>query len=130
MKVLAVALGFGLILALLSFNWSGFSHYQRVSENYALVSNTGASDLHLSYLLPNGDAIGRIPGKVVAVGWDARYVVAQRQVGSGSQVEFFYLDRKVDGPYAETSRVVFGPFSRAEYLTLEKKLSLPTFNKS
>lgn len=130
LRLLAVscAVCFATLLAA-SANWSGFDQYKKVTENYALVSNTGSSDLHLSYILPSGDAVGRIPGKVVAVGSDSKYIVAKREPAGGGPVEFFYLDRKKDGPYADLAGVVFGPFTSEEFSALTAKLALPSFDQ-
>ena len=65
-----------------------------------------------------------------AVGWDGRYLVAkQHPQGEKKITNYFIIDAKKDGPYADPKRVVEGPMSETEYLKRSGELHLPHFCK-
>ena len=110
--------------ALLCWKNKGFAFFEKLDGNYVLVSPDRLDELKLSYLLEDGNCVGRVKGPVVLVGWNSACVVAARR-SAGSSLEYYIVNRQLDGPYAETSKVVTGPFSQVQYLAQQRAQGLP-----
>lgn len=96
-----------------------------------------ATDLPLERMVCYGfdPCIERIPAFVVAVGSNAEFVVALRQPPKGGGASpsgadaYYYIDRKADGPTADPSVAVHGPFDLATYSAEQARLGLPLLHK-
>ncbi|MFZ4606885.1 MAG: hypothetical protein ACOYM5_11555 [Caulobacter sp.] len=79
--------------------------------------------------------VERVPAFVVAVGANADFVAAlrQRPKGDGAPSSagdaYYYIDRKADGPTADPSVAVHGPFDLATFSAEQSRLGLPPLNK-
>ena len=87
-------------------------------------------EVTLSYDLGNGSSIGRIEARVFAVGWDGRYLVAkQHPKGNKNVTDYFIIDSKKDGPYADEKQAVDGPLTEAAFSQKSAEMDLPQFSK-
>jgi hypothetical protein len=85
----------------------------------------------INYELAEGTSLGRIDATVYAVGWDGRYLVAkQHPTGNKSVTNFYYIDSRLDAQDAESSDVVVGPMTAAEFQAKAIELNLPGFSKT
>jgi len=77
----------------------------------------------------------RIPAFIVAVGSNADFVVALQQppkdggAPSSGADAYYYIDRKADGPTADPSVAVHGPFDLAAFSAEQARLGLPPLRK-
>ena len=77
----------------------------------------------------------RVPATISAVGSSADFIVALRHPlkGEGSRSsdadEYYYIDRKADGPTADPSAAVHGPFDLTAYGAEQERLGLPPLQK-
>lgn len=98
-----------------------------IDSTYAVVTTDIRADTALCYKLGNGSCIGRVDGQVVAVGWDANYIIVERHPGGNpSAVEYYILVRRNDGPYAEPEESVVGPFDKSAFAEARSKTGVPT----
>lgn len=107
----------------------GFVHDEQLVGPYRLIAVDTEDDLDLSYRLPGGDAIGRVPATVFAVGWNDRYLVAKQHPSNNRSITNYYVvDQSKDGPLIDPSKTVAGPMSAAEYERASRELGLPGFS--
>jgi hypothetical protein len=114
----------------------GFVHDERIVGPYRLQAIDTDAQMDVSYALPNGNSIGRVPETVFAVGWDAKYVVAASHPHKSvaeqldkSNTDYFYIIRASDGPYVDPSVSVRGPFNAPSYQIQKARLRLPQFTR-
>lgn len=114
----------------LSLSGCGFVRDEDIGMPYRLVAVDAPGQVSLSFALPDGTTIGRIPPVVFAVGSDERFVVAQRHpLGDRSATEYYYLIRTNDMAYADRVKAVRGPFTREQFELERLELSLPGFTR-
>lgn len=107
----------------------GFVHDERLDGPYRLVAVDTMSQMAVYYDLGDGNCIGRISETVFAVGWNKSYIVAARHPYSDkSRVEYFYLDRALDGPLVDPTVTVKGPFNSEALEQERQRLGLPTLS--
>jgi hypothetical protein len=71
----------------------------------------------------------RIGETVFAVGHDTSYIVAARHPSNNRNVtEYFYLVRSLDGPNADRSASVRGPFDVGQFDMERTRLRLPSLD--
>ena len=99
---------------------------------YALLWIDLPERVTLDRVVQDGDSfIGRVDATVFAVGWDGRYVVAkQHPYGDRSRTDYFIIDSRKDGEYADAADVVVGPLNSDQYAKKEAELNLPKFSKT
>ena len=87
-------------------------------------------DLVLGLDLGDGNAIGRVMHKVIAVGDDDTWVVAERNsVGDTSVTTYYYWAKADDHRHKNADEIVLGPLTKSEFQKLKKELKLPEFAK-
>ena len=119
------------IFAVFLTSGCGFVHEEHLTGPYCLIAVDTLDEMEVAYRLPNGNAIGRIPETVFAVGWNERYIVARRHPQNNRSItHFYYLDMTRDSPYAEPSASVTGPLSESEFLLKRAELGLPEFSRT
>lgn len=97
---------------------------------YILLWIDDHKEVVLNYDIGQGSSVERIESRVIAVGWNGRYLVAKQHPKSApSNTNFFILDSQADQPYADISKVVVGPMSEEEFHHKRVELSLPEFSK-
>ena len=127
MKVLALLLP---VIALL-FCGCGYAHDEKLTGPYRLIAVDVDEQMDVSYSLPKGSAIGRIPETVFSVGWNDRYIVAkQHPKNNRSITNYYYLDMSRDSAYADPSASVTGPLVESDFLPRRAELGLPDFSRT
>ena len=127
MKVLALLLP---VIALL-FCGCGYAHDEKLTGPYRLIAVDVDEQMDVSYSLPKGSALGRIPETVFSVGWNDRYIVAkQHPKNNRSITNYYYLDMSRDSAYADPSASVTGPMAESDFLLRRAKLRLPDFSRT
>jgi hypothetical protein len=108
---------------------------RQIDGPYRLRATDSEQERMVCYGLDLDSCVERIPAFVVAVGSNANFVVAERHPlkadgfrATGAD-EYFYIDRKVDGPYVDPSVSVHGPFDLAAYGAEQARLGLPPLRK-
>jgi hypothetical protein len=108
----------------------GFVHDERLDGPYRLIAVDADSEMRVCYDLGDGNCIGRISETVFAVGWNSSYLVGARHPHNDkSKVEYFYLDRALDGPLVDPSVTVRGPFDLMSFEQERQRLGLPTLTR-
>jgi hypothetical protein len=106
----------------------GFVHDQTIDGPYRLVAIDVEEQMDVCYSIQDA-CVGRIGETVFAVGHDASYIVAARHPANNRKVtEYFYLTRSMDGPIADPSASVHGPFDAGEFEAERVRLRLPSFD--
>lgn len=99
---------------------------QGVVGPYRLVATDAQAEQMLCYSLSDGNCVERVPATVFEVGYDNRYVVASvDEDNDGSYLSYYYIVRSLDGPLADPSVSVKGPFSLQEFEREQSRLALP-----
>jgi hypothetical protein len=120
-----------LLIAALVLSGCGFVHDEQLTGPYHLIAVDTLGEMSLSYRLPGGRAVGRIPQTVFSVGWDNRYIVARQHPGNNRSItQFYYLTISRDSAYADPSVSVTGPMSEPEFLRKQAELGLPAFSRT
>lgn len=115
----------GSLLIALAVTACGFVHDQTIDGPYRLVAIDVMEQMDVCYSIQDA-CVGRIPETVFAVGHDASYIVAARHPLNNRQVtEYFYLIRSIDGPIADPSASVRGPFDAGKFEAQRVRLRLP-----
>lgn len=110
-----------LAIALLSAALAGCSYgepEEHVSGPYTVLNAYPGGPARLAYVFDpvQGSSIGRVSETVVAVGADANHVIVKRHPERNWDVtEYYIIDRRLDGPYADRSVCVAGPFDRNRF---------------
>jgi hypothetical protein len=118
---------FGSVGLLLALAGCGFAHDEPVAGPYRLVAVDSGEQMSLCYSLDE-NCVGRVGPTVFEAGANDAYVVAARHPGNDKRrAEYFYLIRELDGPDADPSIAVRGPFDEATYRQQEARLGLPSF---
>ena len=116
------------VLACLSLSACGFVRDKHIDGPYRLVAIDVDEQSSICYALKGGDCVGRIEETVFAVGFDASYIVAARHPSNDrSKTEYYYLIRALDGPLADPSVTVRGPFDAVAFDGERARLTLPKF---
>jgi len=106
----------------------GFVHDDNIDGPYHLVAIDVNEQMEVCYNIKNA-CVGRIGETVFAVGHDASYVVAARHPSNNrTETQYFYLIRSLDGPMADPSSSVRGPFDAANFESERARLRLPSFD--
>ena len=108
----------------------GFATDERLDGRYRLVAVDVNEDMSVCYSLENGSCIGRISETVFAVGWNNSFIVAARHPKNDrSRVEYFYIDRAIDGELVDPSIAVNGPFDSDAFEQEKRRHALPAFRR-
>jgi len=119
------------LIATVLLSGCGFVHDERLTGPYRLIAVDTLVQMGVSYGLPGGNVVGRIPETVFSVGWNSRYLVAkQHPKDDRSITHFYYLDMSRDSTYADPSISVTGPLSESEFLRKRGELALPEFTRT
>jgi hypothetical protein len=119
------------LIATVVLSGCGFVHDEHLTGPYRLIAVDTLDQMGVSYGLPGGNAVGRIPETVFSVGWNSRYLVAkQHPKDDRSITHFYYLDVSRDSTYADPSASVTGPLSESEFLRKRAELGLPEFSRT
>ena len=94
-----------------------------------LVQWIDTSGNNLVYDLGQGNSIGRISGHIIAVGSNAKYVVAEQRNQSTHEIAYFYIEKAKDHKVLEDREITQGPFSKTRFESISKELGLPAFIK-
>jgi hypothetical protein len=122
MKMLAPCL---FVMAVL-FCGCGFVHDEQLTGPYRLIALDTLDQMDVSYSLPGGGAVGRIPETVFSVGWNNRYIVAEQHPKNNRSItHFYYLDISRDSANADPSVSDTGPLTSAEFTRKRIELGLP-----
>jgi hypothetical protein len=106
----------------------GFVHDQKIDGPYRLVAIDVDEQMDVCYSIQDA-CVGRISETVFAVGHDASYIVAARHPSNNRKItEYFYLVRSMDGPVADPSASVRGPFDAETFEAERIRLRLPSFD--
>jgi len=106
----------------------GFVHDQKIDGPYRLVAIDVEEQMDVCYSMQDA-CVGRIGETVFSVGHDASYIVAARHPSNNRKVtEYFYLIRSMDGPIADPSASVRGPFDLDKFEAERAQLRLPPFD--
>jgi hypothetical protein len=106
----------------------GFVHDQKIDGPYPLVAIDVDEEMDVCYSIQDA-CVGRISETVFAVGHDASYIVAARHPSNNRKItEYFYLVRSMDGPVADPSASVRGPFDAETFEAEKSRLRLPSFD--
>ena len=118
------------VIALL-FSGCGYVHDEKLTGPYRLIAVDVDEQMNVSYSLPNGSAVGRIPETVFSVGWNDRYIVAkQHPKNNRSITNYYYLDMSHDSAYADPSASVTGPLAESDFLRRRTEIGLPDFSRT
>ncbi len=108
----------------------GFVHDEHIDGPYRLVAIDVSEEMAICYEIEDG-CVGRIPGTVYAIGFDAKYLVAARHPDNDqSKTEYYYLTRALDGPLVDPSATVSGPYSADEFEFEITRLELPPISRT
>jgi hypothetical protein len=119
------------LLAICLFSLAGcrpLAHDETLIGPYHLRAEQTDEQMHLCYVLPNGDSVGRIEPYVFAVGWDEHYIVA-KQLPSRGITNFFILNISLDGPLVDPSVSLTGPLTGHAFKAKSSELHLPPFTR-
>lgn len=97
--------------------------------NYIVVWLDTHDNRTLGYDLGNGSSIGRVGAEVIAVGSNELYVIAKQRNPNSSKESYFYIEKSKDYEYSNQDEITKGPFTEAEFRSLNKKFSFPPFSK-
>ena len=127
---ISVAVGIGALLVLRACS-SGLVHEEQLDGPYYLTAVDAQDEMDVSYKVDEGAYVGRIPATVFAVGWNANYIVAKcHPAGDSREVEYYYLDRKLDSKYANPEASIHGPLTGYAFSWASRDLGLPEFSKT
>ena len=126
----ATRFSLGLFAAIAVLTGCGFVANERIDGPYRLVAVDVMEQMNVCYRLGDGNCIERIPQTVFAVGWDNSYIVAARHPENDkSKVEYFYIDRAVDGLHVDPPTAVKGPFDSYSFEQERQRLALPALRR-
>ena len=98
----------------------------RLVGNYKLISRDVQKQWGLYYSLPDGNAVGRIHARIVAVGWSQAYIIAkQRPIENSSITNFYILNMAIDDGYTDPSKCVIGPLTAEQFRAMRSALHIP-----
>lgn len=99
---------------------------EKLTGGFILFAADDPADLSICYEY-HGSCIGCVPGTISRVGWNKRYIVAERHPDNdGNRAEYYYIDLRV--PDAAMSGVT-GPFSLTEFNAAASSLGLPPLSR-
>ena len=91
--------------------------------NAIIGANPGKS---VCYQKLSGGCDPRIGPGVVELGWDEDFVAAAvRKPGEPDAVDYYYIVRDFDGPRADVTRVVRGPYDEKKFIEERRKHGVP-----
>lgn len=96
----------------------GFVHDEEIDGPYRLVAVDTVDQLRVCYEVEGG-CVGRTPAPVNAYGADDDWITV---LVSG---QYYVIDRKADGAFAEPGDVVSGPYSEQAFENLASERGLP-----
>lgn len=98
----------------------------RLVRNYKLMSRDVQKQWGLYYSLPDGNAVGRIRARIVAVGWSEEYIIAKQCPSENSSITNFYLlNMAIDDGYTDPSKCVIGPLTAEQFQAMRSALHIP-----
>lgn len=106
-----------------------YLHDEPIDGPYHLRAPADAAEMHVCYLQTNGVCDLRIPGRVFAIGYDEDFVAAAvRPLNIDSKKVFYYVVRDFDGPRADVTRTVRGPFENDAFVKEMREHGVPAPN--
>jgi hypothetical protein len=112
-----------MLVATACFPWSGGEH--ALEGPYALYATDVPAQMELVYAVGRDAYVQRVPATVFAAGWDATHIIVKRHPGGDrTRTEYYILDRRRDGPYAEPARSVVGPLTATEFAARRAELGV------
>jgi hypothetical protein len=119
-----------LVLFLVSSLYACDSGVEWKDSPYEVMWIDTRNNRTLNHTIDENASIGRVDAEVIAVGSNAKYVVAkQRSIGRDS-VSYFYIDKTKDDMYLNGNEITQGPFSEDKFFQLKIELGLPEFSKA
>ena len=106
-------------------------HKERLAGPYSLVAVDTEDQLSVCYRVAKNICADRVGPTVVMAGANNRYIVASRRQydeqknRAVGEEQFFYIDRRADGPSIDVKISTRGPFSRVEFAALGARLGFP-----
>lgn len=115
------------LLAALSLTGCGFPvREEKLTSGFVLFAADLPEDLSICYE-KDGSCIGGVPATIARVGWNKRYIVAERHPDNNrNRSEYYYIDLRV--PDAAMSGVT-GPLSLSEFNAAASSLGLPPLSR-
>lgn len=107
----------------------GFVHDERIDGPYRLVAIDTPSDMHVCYDMGHGDCHGRTPSTVTGYGFNDRWITATVQRNSGSQAEYYFIDRLADRRGLNAADITQGPLTREEFDVRAREIGLPAISR-
>lgn len=101
---------------------------ERIDGPYVLSSEilSASPGKLVCYQKIKGGCELRVPPPVVRLGWDGNFIsAAVRKTGAPETLDYYYIVRDFDGPRADVSRVVRGPFDEAAFIEERRKHGVP-----
>lgn len=98
-------------------------------EVYAVYYIDGSINLGIK-VDDEGTFISRVEHKVIAVGSNENYVVAQQLMDDSDSISYFFIDKKQDNIYLNALQISKGPYTELDFNKLSEKLNLPKFSKT
>ncbi len=106
-----------------------YSHDEPIDGPYRLRAVLDAAEMHICYERTNGVCDLRIPGRVFALTHDEDFIVAAvRPLNIQSKKLFYYVVRDFDGPRADLTRAVRGPFENDAFVKEMQEHGVPAPN--
>lgn len=113
-----------ILVAAASLAACGFVRDEKIDGPYRFVATDSKQDAGVCFALADGNCVGRIPERVVAVAYNSDFVVGRVRQARGV-TSFYYVIRKVDGPLVDPSVSVRGPFDAIAFEAERSRLGLP-----
>ena len=106
-----------------------YNYDEPIDGLYRLRAVLEDAELHVCYERANGVCDLRIPGRVFAIGYDDHFIVAAvRPLNIQSKKLFYYVVRDFDGPRADVTRAVRGPFENDAFVEEMREHGVPAPN--
>jgi hypothetical protein len=97
---------------------------EKVKEPYYLGVDYSTNQvcLHWRENLWSG-GIEKIPGRILEIGWNNRFIIAKQQPLNDSSIKYFIIDMHKDSINCDTC--VLGPLNKEQFFETKKKLGIP-----
>jgi hypothetical protein len=112
-----------LLALLIAIQGCGFAVEEHLTGPYYLISIDTDNDLDVSYRLGTGDYIGRIPEKVVEVGFNDSLLIG-KSINANNISIYYIIDRKKDYPLAKETEYLIDTMSEDKYRLKEHTFSV------
>jgi hypothetical protein len=101
----------------------GFVVEEHITGPYYVISVDTDNDLEIAYRLETGDYIGRIPAKVVEVGFNDSLLIG-KSIDAKNFSKYYLIDRKRDYDLAKEDEYLIDTLSEYEYRMNRNLLSI------